>query len=647
MKRLCWVIWLALAGKANAYIDSAPTLGRIINESTNIVVLQVEKVSKDKRVIIYRKIADLKGSDPSRRVKHLIREDLNPRACQTILQWAEPGKIAICFFNVKVAQICVGRYWYECHAGEPPWWTMTGGRPYLSFAYSGAVEKLRQHVQAILEGREVVITAAYYRVETAEVTWQAMTFKRSAEGKEFPIWRFRASLSMPGTLFELVRSPAWVVGEGAGGPEDVASLLRTFQQGERQARLEAATDLGLLGRVAEQAVPSLSDALKDPDPAIQVSAAGALVKIDPSKPAALRALIGGLRASSASIRKAAAESLAYLGPEAYPAVAGLIHAVNDPDADVRWAAIEALGRIGTKARAALPTLVPLLDAPDTPVRLAAIDALAWIGMPPLEAIQRLRAALEDADEKVQWAAALALVRLDRAAARAAVPLFLRALENKDVPSREDALFLLFRIGAEQEVPVSLLIELLAEKEPGLRGWAFILLGLKGAGARDVLPLLKETFEKEENPWVRNWAAWALVQIGGPGSNTDAIPLLIDGLQTGEPLMRERFARCLGQFGPVAREAVPALTARLDDEHGKVRAAAEEALRLIEPAAVLLAKLPEMMRDTTSSLTRRLGGLLVLGFFVQFLLLLCQFWWMQRSLRALGNNPRADSDRRCD
>src|SRR5262249_54351815 len=157
-------------------------------------------------------------------------------------------------------------------------------------------EKLRQHVQAILEGREVIVTAAYYRVETADVAWHAVTFKRSAEGKEFPIWRFRASLSMPGTLFELVRAPGWVVGEGAAGPEDVAGLLRTFQQGERQTRLEAATDLGLLGRVAEQAVPGLCDALKDPDPAIQVSAAGALVKIDPSKPEAVRALIAGLRA---------------------------------------------------------------------------------------------------------------------------------------------------------------------------------------------------------------------------------------------------------------------------------------------------------------------------------------------------------------
>src|SRR5262249_30316441 len=224
MKRLCWVIWLTLAGKANAYIDSAPTLGRIVNEASHIVVLQVEKVSKEKSVVIYRKIADLKGSDPSSRVKHQIRDDLNPRAYQTILQWAEPGKIAICFSDGKVSQICVGRYWYECHAGEAPWWTMTGGRPHLSFAYSGSVENLRQHVQAILEGREVIVTAAYYRVETADVAWHAVTFKRSAEGKEFPIWRFRASLSMPGTLFELVRSPAWVVGEGAGGQVDVAWL---------------------------------------------------------------------------------------------------------------------------------------------------------------------------------------------------------------------------------------------------------------------------------------------------------------------------------------------------------------------------------------------------------------------------------------
>jgi hypothetical protein len=54
MIRYLWalIILLGLAVPAWAYIDAAPTLGRVVKESTNIVVLRVEKVSKDKGVII-------------------------------------------------------------------------------------------------------------------------------------------------------------------------------------------------------------------------------------------------------------------------------------------------------------------------------------------------------------------------------------------------------------------------------------------------------------------------------------------------------------------------------------------------------------------------------------------------------------------
>src|SRR5260370_23611695 len=65
------------ASPAQAYIDTAPTLGRVLNDSTNVVVLQVEKVSKERRVIIYRKVADLKGVFAADHVKHGITDGLH------------------------------------------------------------------------------------------------------------------------------------------------------------------------------------------------------------------------------------------------------------------------------------------------------------------------------------------------------------------------------------------------------------------------------------------------------------------------------------------------------------------------------------------------------------------------------------------
>ena len=55
---------VGLATPAWAYIDASPTLASLTKAATNIVVLRVEKVSREKRVIIYRKVADLTAMPP-------------------------------------------------------------------------------------------------------------------------------------------------------------------------------------------------------------------------------------------------------------------------------------------------------------------------------------------------------------------------------------------------------------------------------------------------------------------------------------------------------------------------------------------------------------------------------------------------------
>src|SRR5436190_41663 len=127
MKRLLWVPVLALflsPPAASAVIEVIPTLGQVINDATNIVVLEVEKVSLEKKVIIYKKLADLKGRYPIERVHHQIAGGLSPREPKMILDWAAPGKTAVWFHDGKVGQTCIGNYWYETYAlPESPWWS--------------------------------------------------------------------------------------------------------------------------------------------------------------------------------------------------------------------------------------------------------------------------------------------------------------------------------------------------------------------------------------------------------------------------------------------------------------------------------------------------------------------------------------------
>src|SRR5262249_16497517 len=150
--------WHLGSASALAYIDAAPTLGKLIKESSHICVVEVGKVNAEKREILFKKTADLRDKYPGEQINHQLTDGFPPREPRFILDWAEPGKVAVCFIHGNVSLICLGNHWYECHAGQAPWWTMTRSRPELSLAYQGSVAKLREHVPAIVARKEVVIT---------------------------------------------------------------------------------------------------------------------------------------------------------------------------------------------------------------------------------------------------------------------------------------------------------------------------------------------------------------------------------------------------------------------------------------------------------------------------------------------------------
>src|SRR5437016_9291496 len=184
----CAVVFVgAFAAPALAYIDAGPTLGRVIQDSTHIVVLQVDKVDKEKGLILYRKVADLKGEGADEQFKHRIGDGLHPREPKQILDWAEPGKLAVCFISGKVSLTCIGHYWYECAAAQDSWWTMARGRSELSLASFESVPRLRDHVAAILAGKEVVVTAIRHGTRDLK-TYEAVAFKHSLRGKDIPLW---------------------------------------------------------------------------------------------------------------------------------------------------------------------------------------------------------------------------------------------------------------------------------------------------------------------------------------------------------------------------------------------------------------------------------------------------------------------------
>src|SRR5262249_16167009 len=98
---------------ASAYVEERYTLARIVNESTNIVVVKIERINKERKLIFYKKVADLKGKHPTDVIKHNVGVGGFNAKEQTIpIEWAEPGKIAIFFHNGGASETCIGKYWY-------------------------------------------------------------------------------------------------------------------------------------------------------------------------------------------------------------------------------------------------------------------------------------------------------------------------------------------------------------------------------------------------------------------------------------------------------------------------------------------------------------------------------------------------------
>ena len=66
------LVLLLAAGISQAYVEAPYSLGQVVNESTNIVLVEVVKVNKEKNLVVYKKLKDLKGEHAGEQIKHNI-----------------------------------------------------------------------------------------------------------------------------------------------------------------------------------------------------------------------------------------------------------------------------------------------------------------------------------------------------------------------------------------------------------------------------------------------------------------------------------------------------------------------------------------------------------------------------------------------
>src|SRR5262249_46366172 len=132
-------------------------LGQVCHESTNIVLVEVTKVNKEKNLVVYKKVLDLKGKHPQQEIKHNIgQRGKHEREWKNIMAWAEVGKKAVFFHNGSASETCLGTDWSQCYP-EGEWWGGSHAEPFLARTYFGDAQKLAAAVAKIQGGQEVIV----------------------------------------------------------------------------------------------------------------------------------------------------------------------------------------------------------------------------------------------------------------------------------------------------------------------------------------------------------------------------------------------------------------------------------------------------------------------------------------------------------
>jgi HEAT repeat protein len=196
---------------------------------------------------------------------------------------------------------------------------------------------------------------------------------RSELGDQDPNVRFYARLALAQT-----------------GTAALPELIECLRSTDSTMRFEAASALCIMNSVSRKdAVPALTDALRDENPATRRAVLEALRSVGSDATLAAPGVQAALGDEDADVRRAAAYAL--------PAIQGAdaVHALTDALEDPRtcWFAADALGELGPDARPAVPELLLLKSSGNPVTRETATRALARI-LEPVPCREGVRAVSE-------------------------------------------------------------------------------------------------------------------------------------------------------------------------------------------------------------------------------------------------------------
>jgi HEAT repeat protein len=204
---------------------------------------------------------------------------------------------------------------------------------------------------------------------------------------------------------------------------------------------------------------------------------------------------------------------------------------------------------------AVPSLLSLLKDSDPSIRLRAVTALGDVGEESRRVLPALRAALREA-----------------------------AQYDGDEGVRAEAVQALLRAGPQPATEVAAFVDALHSAVDVVRFHAASALGNLGPAAQSAVASLIHAGLWDEDPAVRVEAAMALWKIDHKGPLV--LHVLIKALDDTNELICWIAAERLGELGPEAREAIPALRQALqrDFKASLIKTGIRLALECIDPQA---------------------------------------------------------------